>query len=232
MTESTQSFLLSTAYFSRLSTPEIERIAGLLGERRYDRGDFLFLEGEPARWGGIIVAGQIKLIKHSDTGKDLVLEVLGPGRFLGIESLFEDRICVSSAQAMEATLICALTADDIILLLEDYPETTLAVTRDLSARLEEAFQMMRSLALERVERRIALNLVKLAGKIGIREADGKILIDIPLSRQDIADMAGTTIETAIRTMSKFQKEGWVETVGGKIRLLKPHRMVLISEDIG
>ena len=192
----------------------------------------MFLEGEPARWGGIIVEGQIKLIKHSDTGKDLVLEVLGPGRFLGIESLFEDRICVSSAQAMEAILICALTADDIMLLLEDYPETTLAVTRDLSARLEEAFQMMRSLALERVERRIALNLAKLAGKIGIRESGGKILIDIPLSRQDIADMAGTTIETAIRTMSKFQKEGLVETVGGKIRLLKPHRVVLISEDLG
>lgn len=231
MIESTKRFLLSTTYFSPLSPAQIDHIAGLLGEHRFDRGDFLFLEGEPARWGGIIAEGQVKLVKHSDTGKDLVLEVLGPGRFLGIESLFEARICVSSAQAMEETLVCALTADDTILLLEDYPKTTLAVTRDLSARLEEAFQMMRSLALERVERRIALNLTKLAGKVGIREPGGEILIDIPLSRQDVADMAGTTIETAIRTMSKFQRDGLVESAGGKVRLLKPHQMVMISEDL-
>lgn len=231
MTEAIYNFLVGTPYFAPLGRKDLQHIAELLGEHRYERGDYLFLEGDPARWGGIIVEGMIKLVKHSDTGKDLTIEMLGPGRFLGIESLLEDRICMSSAQAMEPTVVCALSADDTLLLLEDYPKTTLEITRDLSGRLEGAYQMMRSLALERVERRIALNLVKLAGRVGIRENGGAILIDLQLGRQDIADMAGTTIETAIRTMSRFQKDGLVESVGGKVRLIKPHQMVLISQDM-
>jgi CRP/FNR family transcriptional regulator, nitrogen oxide reductase regulator len=231
MTEALQRFLTQTDYFSPLSKAELDGIIGLLGEHRYARSEYLFLEGERARWGGIIIEGQVKLIKHSDTGKDLVIEVLGPGRFLGIESLFGERINVSSAQAMEATRVSALTADDTLLLLKDHPQITHAMMRDLCSRLEEAYQMMRSLALERVERRIALNLTKLAGKIGVREESGAILINLPLSRQDIADMAGTTIETAIRTMSKLQRQGLVELDKSKVRLLKPHQIVLISEDM-
>lgn len=231
MPHSLVAFLHKTPYFARIADDELDRIAEVFVVRDFERDAYLYMEGDPAHWGGIIMSGQVKLIKHSDTGKDLAVEVLGPNRFLGIESMLGDEMYVSTAQAMEDTQICVLSAQASLRLLEGNADTSVAVTRDLSQRLQEAYQMMRSLALERVERRVALNLVKLAGKMGISRPDGSILIDLPLSRQDIADMAGTTIETAIRTMSKFQKQDLVESVDGKVILLKPHKMVMISEDL-
>ncbi len=226
-----EEFLRSTPYFSSLSQGDLARIGSLLAERRYGKGEYLFLENDRAGWCGFISEGQVKLVKHSDVGKDLMLDLLGPGSLIGIECLFGEQECIASAQAMEPTAVLVLAAEDMRTVLQTYPVAFFAVVRDLSRRLEDAYRMMRSLALERVERRIALNLVKLAGKVGVMRQDGSILIDLPLSRQDIADMAGTTIETAIRTMSKFQKEGLVDSQDGRIRLLKPHQMVLISEDM-
>ncbi len=224
-------FLRQTPYFSSLSDTDLARVAARFGEKRYARGDYLFLEGEPARWAGVVYAGQIKLVKSTDTGKDLVLEVLSSGSFIGIESLLKNQIQVATGQAMEDSSVLVIAYDDFMPLLEDYPDMTLALAHDLTDRLEDAYRMMRSLALERVEHRVALNLVKLAGKLGILAPDGSILINLPLSRQDLADMSGTTIETAIRTMSRFQKEGLVESEDGKVRLLKPHQLVLLSEDL-
>ncbi|NLS77668.1 MAG: Crp/Fnr family transcriptional regulator [Chloroflexi bacterium] len=224
-------FLRQTPYFAALADADLARVAGRFGERRFARGDVLFLEGEPALWAGIVQTGQVKLVKSSDAGKDLVLEVLSPGRFIGVESLLRGQVHAATGQAMEDSSILAIAYEDFMPLLADYPEMTRALAEELTGRLEDAYRMMRSLALERVERRVALNLVKLAGKLGVAGAKGSILIDLPLSRQDLADMSGTTIETAIRTMSKFQKDGLVESEEGKVRLLKPHRLVMLSEDL-
>ncbi len=227
-----QDLVKRNPYFTSLSDRGLAYIATLATERSYAKGDYLFLEGEPAQWCGLIVEGQVKLVKHSDTGKDLVLDVLGPDRFVGITPLLGEGPCTATGQAMEFTRLLAFDRRDFVHLLRDYPAVCLALLNDLSLRLEEAYNMMRSLALERVERRVAMNLVKLAGKTGVQRVDGSILIDLPLTRQDIADMSGTTIETAIRTMSKFQKQGLLESEDGRVRLLKPHQLVLIAEDIG
>ncbi len=227
-----EAFLTESPYFDSLSHADVRDLARLLVERHYERGEYLFMEGDAASWAGVILEGQVKLVKHSDTGKDLTLDVLGPGRLVGLTTLSAESVCSVSAQAMEPTRVLSLARKDLIALLERHPRASLAVIRDLGHRLEEAYEMMRSLALERVERRIALNLIKLAGRIGVsRPQDGSILIDLPLTRQDVAEMSGTTLETAIRTMSKFQKQGLIETEDGRIRLLKPHQLVLIAEDI-
>lgn len=231
MAENVRKFLEQTSCFSSLSSRDLERVASLVTPRYYEHDEYLFLEGETISGCGIIYEGQIKLIKHSGTGKDLVLDILGTGRFLGLEALLENSLCSATAQAMQPSAVLWLSKQDMRALLRDYPEAALDIMRDLSRRLEEAYQMMRSLALERVERRIALNLIKLAGRLGTMGEDGSILINLPLNRQDIADMSGTTIETAIRTMSKFQREGLVQSDNGKVRLLKPHKIVLIAEDL-
>ncbi len=230
--EGIEAFLGKNPYFDSLSRAEVRELARLLVERHYERGEYLFMEGDAASWAGIILEGRVKLVKHSDTGKDLTLDVLGPGRLVGLTTLSVESVCRVSAQAMEPTRILSLARNDWAALLERHPRASLAVISDLGRRLEEAYEMMRSLALERVERRVALNLIKLAGRIGVaRPQDGSVLIDLPLTRQDVAEMSGTTLETAIRTMSKFQKQGLVESEDGRIRLLKPHQLVLIAEDV-
>jgi CRP-like cAMP-binding protein len=105
----------------------------------------------------------------------------------------------------------------------------------LGRRLQRAHETIRSLAVEKVERRVARALLRMANTAGERLEDagtpGAVRITVPLSRQDIADMAGTVIETAIRTMSKFQKQGWIETRDGRIVLLHPHKLVAIAEEL-
>jgi CRP/FNR family transcriptional regulator, nitrogen oxide reductase regulator len=84
---------------------------------------------------------------------------------------------------------------------------------------------------EKVERRVARVLLRMANTTGQRLHDGSVRITVPLTRQDIADMAGTVVETAIRTMSKFQKQGLIETRDGHIVLLQPHQLVAIAEEL-
>jgi CRP/FNR family transcriptional regulator, nitrogen oxide reductase regulator len=231
MPPSVSSLLKRTPYFAMLSAQDLAHIATLFAERGYDRGEYVFLEGDPVAWCGLIVEGQVKLVKHSDTGKDLTVDVLGPERFIGITTLFENSRGIASVQALEPTRLLCITRGDLVALLREFPPVCLALITDLGRRLDEAYEMMRSLALERVERRVALNLIKLASKAGVAGSGGTVLIGVPLTRQEIADLSGTTIETAIRTMSKFQKDGLIESEDGHVRLLKPHRLVLIAEDL-
>lgn len=231
MSLSVSSLLKRTPYFAMLSASELVHVATFFNERGFDRGEYIFLEGETVTWCGLIVEGQVKLVKHSDTGKDLTVDVLGPERFIGITTLFEESQGIASAQALDPTRLLCVTHEDLVALLREFPPVGLALINDLGRRLDEAYEMMRSLALERVERRVALNLIKLANKAGIAGSAGSVLISVPLTRQEIADLSGTTIETAIRTMSKFQKDGLIESEDGHVRLLKPHRLVLIAEDL-
>ena len=89
--------------------------------------------------------------------------------------------------------------------------------------------MIKSMAVERVERRIARILLKLAATTGSSSEEG-IVIELSLTRQDIAEMVGTTVETAIRTMSKFRKKGLVQTKRGRVVILDPHQLVRIAEE--
>ena len=87
------------------------------------------------------------------------------------------------------------------------------------------------MAVERVERRIARLLLKLAGSLGKMTGGERILIDMPLTRQDIAEMTGTTVESAIRVMSKFRKQGLIDSRNGKVSLINPHALVRIADEL-
>ena len=127
-------------------------------------------------------------------------------------------------------LLCLRRADYVDL-LRHHPDLALRAMSEAGRRLRTAYDMMRSLAVERVERRIARVLLRLVGTTGIRDEHG-IVIDIPLSRRDLANMAGTTMETAIRVMSKLAREGIVDTEHrGQVVVLDPHELVRIDEEL-
>jgi CRP/FNR family transcriptional regulator len=111
--------------------------------------------------------------------------------------------------------LLSVTRTDFFTFLRDNPDLALEIITELGQRLREAQNTIRALAMERVEWRIARTLLMLSRKAGVVEADG-VSIDLPLTRQDIADMAATTVETTIRVLSNFKKLGLVETEKGKI----------------
>jgi CRP-like cAMP-binding protein len=182
-----------------------------------------------------VAEGRVKMIKHSESGRETILSTFGPGQIVGEVGVLVGEAYPATAQALEPTVTLALRRDEYVALVQRHPGLAWALIEELGRRLLRAHETIRSLAVEKVERRVARVLLRMANTAGERledaSAPGAVRITVPLSRQDIADMAGTVIETGIRTMSKFQKQGLIETREGHIVLLKPHRLVALAEEL-
>jgi len=110
-----------------------------------------------------------------------------------------------------------ISRQNLLKIMEEYPILKLEIVRYFSDKLRDAHEMLKNIATERVEKRIASLLFKLSEKVGVDD-DGYRKIDFPLTRQEIAEMVGTTVETCIRTISKFQKKGMVKSSAGRISI--------------
>jgi CRP/FNR family transcriptional regulator, nitrogen oxide reductase regulator len=231
MTASASDLLAHNPLFSALPAAEQARLEKRLVRRSYDKDQYIFLEGDPAEWLVIVVHGRVKMVKHSEGGRETILATFGPGQIVGeVGVLVGDRY-PSSAQAIEPVVAASLRRADYIDLLRAYPDVAWALIGELGRRLQTAHETIRSLSVEKVERRVARVLLRLASTAGERLPGGAVRITLALSRQDIADMAGTVLETAIRAMSKFHKQGLVDTREGHVILLQPHRLVAIAEEL-
>ena len=223
--------LAQSALFAPLSEEDRSEVARRFSPHRYEKDDYLFWEGEPAEWLVLVTEGQVKMIKHSESGRETILATFGPGQIVGEVGVLVGEVYPATAQALEPARTLNLRRDDYIDLVRRYPDLAWALIRELGHRLQGAHETIRSLAVEKVERRVARVVLRMANTAGERLDDGTVRISVPLSRQDVADMAGTVIETAIRALSKFQKQGLIETRDGHIVLLEAHRLVAIAEEL-
>ncbi len=223
--------LAQSTLFAPLSEDERSELARVFAPHTYAKDEYLFWEGEPAEWLAFVTEGQVKMIKHSESGRETILATFGPGQIVGEVGVLVGEVYPATAQALEPTAVLSIRRDDYVTLVRRHPDLAWALIQELGRRLQGAHETIRSLAVERVERRVARVVLRMANTAGERLDNGAVRITVPLSRQDIADMAGTVIETAIRALSKFQKQGLVETREGHIVLLKPHQLVAIAEEL-
>jgi CRP-like cAMP-binding protein len=213
--------------FASLAIDQIAAVADWFRAETFDQDALIFLEGDPADRLWVVSSGQVKIIKHTSDGQENLLEVITPGEMFGGASL----LLVThpaTAVAMTATTALSIERQSYLQLIRLYPDIALRIIDLLGERLQVAMKM-RALAVERADVRVANILLKLCDKAGEVTAEGT-RINLPLSRQDLADMAGTTIETAIRVMSRLRKEGLVHTEpGGYIVVLDHDRLQRLSE---
>ncbi|NPA90941.1 MAG: Crp/Fnr family transcriptional regulator [Chloroflexi bacterium] len=214
--------------FTVLSQEEWEEIRSSLYVRRYEEGTFLFFEGDPPTALYLILEGHIALVRHSPEGRDIVLDVMRPGNMVGELAVFEGVPYSASGKALDCVQVVAIPRDKFLHLLARYPRMATAVIYDLTRRVRHLSDLVQSLVIERVEQRLARILLRLA-KISGEYTDEGWAINLPLTRQDLADMAGTTVETAIRTLSRLRKEGVVDTIHGRIVIRDPERLSEIAE---
>jgi CRP-like cAMP-binding protein len=220
-----------SALFAPLPSIERAALARRMVRRTHERDDYLFFEGDRAAWLFFVARGRVKMIKHSESGRETILATFGPGDVVGEVGVLAGDIYPATAQALEPTVTLALPRDEYAALVQDHPGLAWALIVELGRRLQRAHERIRSLAVEKVERRVARVLLRMASTTGERLQGGAVRITVQLTRQDLADMAGTVVETAIRTMSKFQKQGLVDTRDGYIVLLDPHKLVAIAEEL-
>jgi len=207
--------------------PDLEALARQVAFRNYAREEEIFYQGDPADRIWWVHTGRVKIIYHDQAGREVILEIISPGEAFGGAVLFFPTQ-PATAKALEEASIASFPSELYAQFLVDHPPVTLKLLRMLGARHLSMINMQ-ILAGERVERRMAHILFKLAIRVG-RPDPGGTLITIPLSRQDLADMSCTTLETAIRTVSRFQKEGMIMTRrGGYLVVTDMERLKELTE---
>lgn len=202
--------LRAVAAFRALSAEDRARLAEIGSVRAYDKGDELFSEGDPSDFLYTIVSGRVKVIKSIPSGKEVILEIFSAGDPVGAVVAYEGRPYPASAVAIEKTTCLLLRRAPFFALLERHPTIVRGFVLGLTQRIVELTRRIPEVAGARVETRFAHLFLKLADKMGRPGPDGP-LIPMALSRQDLADLTGTTIETCIRLMSRWGKEGLVRT---------------------
>ena len=210
-------FLTQNPAFAELPAREIESLARLALEERHRARDYVFMEGDQARWFYLVKTGHIKIVRHSKSGKDVVLELLGPGEIFGGVAVIEKRPYPAAAQAIEPTVVIKIPAEPMIALADRHPSFIREMARLIGRRLRAAHDSVTSLAVDPVEARLAAALLRLAAREGTRGKDG-VTLPIHLTRQSLADMTGTTVETTIRIIGRWLKEELLEDVGGHLVL--------------
>jgi len=173
------------------------------------------------------VKGRVKVFKMTPAGKDVILEIFGPGDPLGAVAAYEERAYPASAVAIEDTSTVLIPRQAFFALLEQHPTLVRGLLAGLTHRLAELANRVAELSGGRVEPRFARLFLKLAQEQG-RPERGGVFVPVPLSRQELADMTGTTIETSIRIMSRWGKHHLVRTEKDGFVVLDPHELETLS----
>ena len=197
-------------FFRRLTPALRARVAEVARLKSYDGHELIFSEGDPSDAFIVIVDGRVKVFKSTPAGKEIILEIFGAGDPLGAVAVYEGAPFMASAQTLEPSRILRIDQSAFFKLLEDDPQFVRGLLSGLTLRLAELTRRLADLSGARVEVRFARLFLKLCDQIGRKERGG-LFVPMPLSRQELADLTGTTIETAIRIMSRWQKEDFVHT---------------------
>jgi CRP/FNR family transcriptional regulator len=199
----------SVPMFRGLSDADRRRIESIATLRAYQRGDALWNTGDSARELTVIVSGRAKIIRHM-AGRDVILEIFQRGEAVGAVAVYNRIPYPASAVAMEPTTLLCMAAAEWFDLLERHAELSRGLILELTRLNMSLARQVEEMRGQRVEVRIAQLFLGLADRSGRETAEG-VEIPIALSRQEVAELVGTTVETAIRTLSRWNREGLLLT---------------------
>ncbi len=209
--------------FSGLQEARLNKFCGLKHVGHYKKDQRIFYEGEPALGLFILCSGKVKLSRSSKVGRKQILGITGPCGLLEEKDLFiHDRRSVT-AEAMEDSTVCFVRREDFIDFLRLNPEVALKMVEQLSRELEEAENRIEALSALDSRRRVAQLLLSLSARYGRDTADGR-LIDIRLTREEMAELVGATQETVIRVLSGFKREMLIAEVDKNLLLKNEDRL--------
>jgi len=221
-------FLKTSPMFAVRPAREIEALGGVTVEETHRPREYIFMEGDPARWFCVVKCGHVKILRHSRTGKDVVLELLGPGEVFGGVAVIEKRPYPAAAQATDSAVVLKIPAEAMIAVSERHPSLIKELALMIGRRLRAAHDSVTSLAVDPVEARLAAALLRLAEREGTRGKHG-LALPFHLTRQSLADMTGTTVETAIRILSRWHRDGVLDDDGGRLVLTDREGLSALAE---
>lgn len=179
------------------------------------RGDRFFSQEDPPDAVFGILSGRVRVVKQSASGREVCLELLGQGDLLTALAVLKKMPLPASGVAVEPTACLRVPADAFRALVLRHPWLSIRIVELLTDRLLDASESRLSLATEPVETRLAQTLLKLAEKYA-EERGEQLVFAASLTRQQLADLAGTTVESTIRVLSKWTRDGWITSTSSRI----------------
>ena len=213
--------------FRGLAQEDQSRIAALATLREYERGDFLWHSGDPADALTVVVRGRVKIVRHAEAG-DVILELFGEGEPVGAIAVYNYIPYPASAVCLEPVTLLVLPRRDYFELLDRNPEFARGVIRELTKLVIALTRKVEEMRGQPVETRIAQLFLTLAERMGKETREG-IEIPLSLSRQEVADLVGTTVESAIRVLSRWGRQGLLITGEGRFVIPSLEKLKAVTE---
>lgn len=228
-------------------SPEPQVIAGMemftgLGEdalrdvvrhartRRVAKNTRIFSQGDEAKTCYALIDGRVKIVQSGAGGEQMIVHFVGPGGMFGTLAVFAGGRYPADAEAVSDCVEITWSAKTMTDLMHTHPRIATNMLDILGRRLMQVQKRLREISNERVERRIARALLRLVEQAG-RPVEGGTAIDFPLSRQDVAEMTGTTLHTVSRTLSGWEERGLVELGRQQVTICQPDALVSIADDL-
>ena len=200
--------------------------------RTIEEGSFFFLQGDEASHLYVLTSGQVKLMQSNPNGQQVNLRTIYPWQMFGALGATRGpgATYTATAQALENSTSLALASSFLYSMMKTRPYLSFDLMNLMTMYIQEMQARYRELATERVEQRVANALIRLAGQSGIKST-GEAGIELTFSRQDVAEMTGSTLYTISRLLSEWERKGIIKTGREKIRILKPHDLVRIADGV-
>lgn len=226
-------FFENLPLFSSLVPEEFETLRSISIERKFAKGEFLFQEGDTAKGILILKQGYVKVLKQSASGKNVAIRLVFPNEIMGEVAMFCNIPYPVSAEALVDTIAYEISKAKMLLFTKMYPDMVLKFLGVCASRLSEAYSTIDRLAHRNIEQRIASTLLRLANnganngrKNNVRE----IIIDILLTRQDLAEMVGGTHESVCRVMANLKRKKIIKSMSRKIIVIDLVSLKAIAEN--
>lgn len=226
-----ESAIRKVAILKTATADDVHQIARLGILRAVEDGGFFFLQGDPAEYLYILLSGRAKLCQIAPDGQQVNLRTISENQLFGaIGAVQKGAVYPACAQALEDSSALAIRSDEFHRFLEQHPHLSFGLMQLMTGYIQEMQNRYRESVTEKVEQRIARVLLRLAGQSGARVDDG-IRIELAFSRQDLAEMAGTTLYTVSRILSAWEKQGLISTGRERVTLTHPHGVMRIAEGL-
>ena len=199
--------------------------------RSVEEDGYFFMQGDPASHAYVLLSGRVKMIQITPNGQQITLRIMTPGQtYGGIALLNPESGYPATAQAVENSTAMAWSTAQLRELVVREPSISLNTMQLMHGYITELQERQQALVSERVEQRIARVLLKLAAQSGKKVEEG-VLIDMPLTRQDVAEMSGTTLFTVSRTLNEWERSGLLKIGREKVIIREPHGLVRLADDL-
>jgi len=221
--------LRQVSVFQSATDDDLKSIAGHAIARSIEEGGFFFLQGDPADYLYVLVSGRAKLMQTNPAGQQVNLRTINEWQMFGaLGAVRENATYPATAQALENSTALAIRSDFMHEMIKTRPHLSFNLMKLMTDYIQEMQERYRELATEKVERRIARALLRLTAQMGIKTDDGGI--ELTFTRQDLAEMSGTTLYTVSRVLSEWERRGFVEAGRERVLIRKPHGLVQIAEE--